>query len=308
MLPNIPLKTSKLLTSRETPRDEDIRGPYFRDQTAIMHSSVFRRLKHKTQVFFAPENDHICTRIEHSLYLSTISATICKALGLDPEIALAAGLGHDLGHAPFGHSGEKTLKLLSDRNFQHELHSLRVVEKLVNKGKGLNLTWAVRDAIVSHCGEIDEQYITIAEKPNNLENITQLPKAPSTWEGCVVRISDSIAYLGRDLEDAVYSKCIKWMDIPTEVKEILGTKNSKIIQKLVNDCIDWSSKNNKIGFSDEIFKTIKILKEFSRKYIYKSPNLYYLNQYADFILKSIYHYLNRLYESNQFNYESYKFN
>lgn len=303
---DLPVITAKKLTRRSKLREEDIRGPYFRDQTAILHSFAFRRLKHKTQVFFSPDNDHICTRIEHSLHLATISATICKALGLNTEIVQAAGLGHDLGHAPFGHCGEKTLKLLSDNNFQHELHSLRVIDKLENKGKGLNLTFAVRDAIASHCGEKDEQYIEVAQAPNDLDNLNSLPNSPSTWEGCVLRISDSIAYLGRDMEDAIYSKCISRDDIPFEVKSKLGAKNSDIIKTLVNDCIDWSAKNGKIGFSEEIFQVIKILKDFSRKFIYKNPKLYFWNHYADFALKSIYSYLYDSLIKNEFEYDKYE--
>lgn len=306
MLADLPHETAKILTRRENSRKEDIRGPFFRDQTAILHSFAFRRLKHKTQVFFSPDNDHICTRIEHSLHLSTIAATICKALGLNTEIAQAAGLGHDLGHAPFGHCGERTLKVLSDRNFQHELHSLRVIDKLENKGRGLNLTFAVRDAIASHCGEKDEQFIEIAPQPNDLSNLTRLPKSPSTWEGCVVRISDSIAYLGRDMEDAIYSKCISRDDIPREVKEKLGSNNSDIIKSLVNDCIDWSMKNGKIGFSAETFEVIKILKNFSRRNIYKNDKLFYWNQYADFVLKSIYNYIYKIFEKNKFDYDQYE--
>ncbi len=305
MLSDLPIETSKILTKRLKPRHEDIRGPFFRDQTAILHSFAFRRLKQKTQVFFSPDNDHICTRIEHSLHLSTISSTICKALSLNTDIAQAAGLGHDLGHAPFGHCGETTLGTLSNKNFQHELHSLRVIDKLENKGIGLNLTFAVRDAIVSHCGEKDEQIITIAKKPNDLTNINNLPKSPSTWEGCVVRISDSIAYLGRDLEDAIYTKCIARNDIPIKVREKLGSKNNEIIQSLVNDCIDWSMKNNNIGFSEETFEIIKILKEFSREHIYKSSKLYYWNQYADFVLKSIYNYILNIFTNNEFDYDKY---
>ncbi|MBN2282039.1 MAG: HD domain-containing protein [Candidatus Marinimicrobia bacterium] len=306
MLPDLPMQTSKLLTRRQKPRKEDIRGPYFRDQTAILHSFAFRRLKHKTQVFFSPDNDHICTRIEHSLHLSTIAATICKALGLNLEIAQAAGLGHDLGHAPFGHCGESTLKVLSDNGFQHELHSLRVIDKLEEMGQGLNLTFAVRDAIVSHCGEQDEQYIEVAEVPNDLDNLQKLPASPSTWEGCVLRISDSIAYLGRDMEDAIHSQCISRNDIPVEVVQKLGPTNSQIIKSLVNDCIDWSMKKGKIGLSEETFGVIKILKNFSRSKIYKNPKLEYWNRYADFVLKSLYNYLIELLGKNEKDFDKYE--
>jgi len=151
--------TDDFYKTRIQNREEDIRGPYFRDQTAIIHCMAFRRMKKKTQVFFSPQNDHVCTRIEHSLHVSTIASVICKALGLDVEMAQAIALGHDIGHAPFGHAGEKKLNELasSSGGFFHEVQSLRVLDRIENDGKGLNLTYAVRDGIVSHCGEEDDR-------------------------------------------------------------------------------------------------------------------------------------------------------
>ena len=146
-----------LLKSRKRRRDEDVRGPYYRDTTAIIHSSPFRRLKHKTQVFFAPSNDHICTRMEHVLHVASIASAICRPLGLDSELAWAIGMGHDLGHTPFGHVGERIISKMSEERglgkFEHEVNSLRVVDFLADNGKGLNLTYAVRDGIVCHNGE-----------------------------------------------------------------------------------------------------------------------------------------------------------
>ena len=297
-------QSEKKLIKRLKYRKEDIRGPYFRDQTAILHSMAFRRLKHKTQVFFSPGNDHICTRLEHCLHVASIAATICKALGLDSELAQAIGLGHDLGHAPFGHAGEVSLKKFTDGKFHHELHSLRVVDKIENHGDGMNLTYAVRDGIVSHCGEADEQFIEI-KKPNELNGISKLPDAPGTWEGCVVRFCDSIAYLGRDLEDAITTKLITADEIPINIQEHLGTTNSQIINTLVYDVIDWSSKNEKIGFSQEKFELIMDLKKFSRQNIYKNPKLEYWNKYSDFVLESIYQYLNSSFEKNELDFRAY---
>ncbi len=294
--------------NRNKIRDEDIRGPYFRDQTAIIHSMAFRRLKHKTQVFFSPDNDHICTRIEHSLHVASIASTICKALGLDNELAHAIGLGHDLGHAPFGHAGEKAINKLIKHQFNHELHSLRVVDKLENRGEGLNLTYAVRDGIVSHCGEIDEQFITISEKPNKLEDLTSLPKSPSSWEGCIVRICDSVAYLGRDLEDAITARLISIDDIPKTITDNLGTTNSEIISSLVFDIIDWSEKNNKIGFSENIFQVVSALKNFSRKKIYKNDKMNYWNKYSEFVIKTLFEYLIDLIEKNGLDFSFYSKN
>ena len=132
---------------RVKPREEDIRGPYFRDQTAIIHSLPYRRLKHKTQVFFSPKNDHVCTRIEHSLHVATIAATIARGLDLNEEMTYAIGLAHDLGHAPFGHSGERALNDLCGDigGFVHELHGFRMVDKLGNRGKSLNLTYPIKN-------------------------------------------------------------------------------------------------------------------------------------------------------------------
>ncbi|MCK5198720.1 MAG: HD domain-containing protein, partial [Spirochaetales bacterium] len=149
------------LFKRRNHREDDFRGSYFRDTTAIIHSYPFRRLKHKTQVFFSPKNDHICTRIEHVMHVASIASAICKGLDLDSDLAWAIGLGHDLGHTPFGHAGEKIIDGIRKKSggFIHELYSLRVVDYLIQYGKGLNLTYAVRDGIVSHCGEKFEQSI-----------------------------------------------------------------------------------------------------------------------------------------------------
>jgi len=296
---------SSLLTRRHTERPEDVRGPYFRDQTAIIHSLAFRRLKHKTQVFFSPENDHICTRIEHSLHVASISATICKALELDTELAHAIGLGHDLGHAPFGHAGESALNRLMGKPFIHEVHSLRVADKLENYGKGLNLTFAVRDGIISHCGEVDEQFVDVATVPNNLDEAVSRPISPNTWEACVVRVSDSIAYLGRDLEDAIKANLITADDIPKNIRSSLGLKNSDIINKLVFAVIDWSKTNGKIGFSPEMFSLLKEFKQFSRTNIYDNPKMDYWNSYSETVLKSIYHYLCQLFEKNRADFNAY---
>ncbi|HRD17577.1 MAG TPA: HD domain-containing protein [Candidatus Marinimicrobia bacterium] len=294
----------RVLTARQRKRPEDIRGPFFRDQTAIIHSLAFRRLKHKTQVFFSPENDHICTRIEHSLHVATISATICRALKLDIDLATAIGLGHDLGHAPFGHAGEKWLENLFG-GFVHELHSLRVVDKLENYGQGLNLTYAVRDGIVSHCGEVDEQFIEISPTLNDLDNLQFRPVQPSTWEACVVRLSDSIAYLGRDLEDAVAANLINKEDLPEKLRKGIGQSNSEIINNLVFDVIDWSTKNGKIGFSPEKFALISEFKEFSREKIYDNPKLKYWRSYSGFVIETLKNYLIDLYEKYQNDYERY---
>ena len=205
------------MIAREYPlysRKNDIRSPFERDYTRIIHSLAYRRLKHKTQVFFSPRNDHICTRIEHVIHVESVSYTIAKALGLNYELTKAIASGHDTGHSPLGHQGEKILSELSVRDigerFWHEKNGLEMVDmfELLEDPNGslqnMNLTYAVRDGIISHCGEIDEnalrprsEYIDLGEyqKPNQY--------APYTWEGCVVKVSDKISYLGRDIADSV---------------------------------------------------------------------------------------------------------
>lgn len=270
-----------ILTRREKPRKEDLRGHYFRDTTAIIHSYPFRRLRHKTQVFFAPKNDHICTRIEHVMHVATIASTLCRALELDPDIAWAISLGHDLGHTPFGHVGERIFEeVFSDAGgFAHELYSLRVVDHLIHYGEGINLTYAVRDGIVTHCGEKFEQSMEPDHVVKDLSAIDSRTHRPATWEAAVVRMADKIAYLGRDLEDAVHLGLISKDQVPGKAGEILGYRNSDIIDTLVNDCVDYSRTHGAIGFSDERYEALLALKEFNYRYIYKAEPLdkYYSN-------------------------------
>jgi len=269
--------SKEMMQSRLKERQEDLRGPYFRDQTAIIHSGAFRRLKHKTQAFFAPQNDHICTRIEHVLHVATVAETICKGLNnagwqLDTEIAYAAGLGHDLGHAPFGHSGETAIDNLSDKGFEHELNSLRVVDKLTHDGHGINLTFAVRDGIMCHCGERFEQYLEPDTSITDLAKKISRDRIPATWEGCAVRFADKIAYFGRDIEDALVAKIITRDDIPERISSKLGGSNGEIINTLVIDIIQNSIKEGKIGFSDRYYELMVEIKDFNYTKIYTSLN------------------------------------
>ncbi len=300
-----------LLHKREQPRNEDgkdLRGFYFRDTTAIIHSFPFRRLKHKTQVFFSPKSDHICTRIEHVMHVATIAATICRALDLDPDLAWAIGLGHDLGHAPFGHVGESIFSgILSERGgFRHEIYSLRVVDSLINYGKGLNLTYAVRDGIINHCGEKFEQNIEPDFSNKDLKTITTREFYPSTWEGCVVRMSDKIAYLGRDLEDAWQLKFVKKQDVPEVVFEVLGRSNGEIIDTLVNDLINQSLKKGVIGFSDKVYQAVLVLRKFNYQKIYGNPLLSNYHGYFERIIRTLISYLEKLYDTYALDYQAYK--
>jgi len=299
--------------SRTLTIDEDSRGAYFRDQTAIIHSLAFRRLKHKTQVFFAPQNDHICTRIEHVLHVASIAKSICKGLNfkdwdLNVELAFAIGLGHDLGHAPFGHDGEQALnkRLGGNGAFIHEINSYRIVEHIANNGKGLNLTYGVKDGIITHNGEKYEQYLIPKSTPNDLEAIANRINTPTSLEGCIVRFSDKIAYLGRDIEDALTLKLIKKQDVPYSISKVLGHSNSEIISTLVEDIIQNSIKENKIGFSDEIFYSLKQLRDFNYKNIYLSQNKNKNADKAKKILISLFDYLHESLLSNQYDFPKYQ--
>ena len=303
--------SSNVLENRVKVRTKDIRSSYYRDTTAIIHSSAFRRLKHKTQVFYAPSNDHICTRMEHCLHVASIASAVCRGLNLDSELAWAIGMGHDLGHTPFGHLGESILSelMVSDgfEPFEHEIHSLRVVDFLSRKGSGLNLTYAVRDGIVSHCGESLQKSLKPSSIIKDLSNITSKKNLiPSTYEATVVRFCDTIAYVGRDWEDACRLKLIEKDDLPSEVKEILGSGNGRIIDTLVTDLIQSSNSEFGISFSDDIFHALSILRDYNYENIYKSPMLHGYRKYFTRLLTLIANYLKSLYESNGSSYELYE--
>ncbi len=292
------LKSEELL-QREDHREDDFRGGYFRDTTAIIHSYPFRRLKHKTQVFFSPKNDHICTRIEHVLHVASVASAICKGLNLDSDLAWAIGLGHDLGHTPFGHVGEKIINNIrkDSGGFIHELYSLRVVDYLVQYGKGLNLTYAVRDGIVSHCGEKFEQSLSPDFKIKNLKLLKARTHLPSTWEGAVVRMADKISYLGRDIEDAIQLRIIKESEIPQKGSRVVGTTNSKIINTLVDDIIKTSLETGKIAFSDRVYEALLILRDFNYTNIYYSPILAGHVKYFERIIKLLFNYLDEIFNT-----------
>lgn len=289
------------LTRRTRERAEDIRGAYYRDTTAIIHSSPFSRLKHKTQVFFAPANDHICTRMEHVLHVASIASTICKAFGLDSELAWAIGMGHDLGHTPFGHVGERIISsLFQERglgSFEHEVNSLRVVRHLSNHGRGLNLTYAVQDGIVSHCGEHFLQRLSPDERVKDLDAIvTRKGLVPATWEGVAVRFSDSIAYLGRDWEDARRLGLLEGCPpLPEDVAEVLGRSNSAIINNLVMDLIENSGSSG-MGFSDRMYQAILEMSNYNYRYIYRSELLEGYTRYFTRLIRLIVGYLDELME------------
>jgi dGTPase len=261
-----------------------VRTVYERDVGRIIFSMDFRRLRHKTQVFFNPQNDHICTRMEHVIHVNYVANTIGRALGLNADLIQAVALGHDLGHAPFGHTGEKTLdaclkKLSPDLGFQHELHSLRVVDALASRsghGYGLNLTFEVRDGIASHCGESYHENLLVPErrkKPADLAVSAARHEFPATLEGCVVRLADKIAYVGRDIEDAARAGIMEYDDLPTAIQSALGRTNGEIINTLVTDIIANSYNQDAIILSPERGESMEELLQENAARIYRSEKI-----------------------------------
>ncbi len=293
----------------------DLRDEYFRDQTKIIHSLPFRRLKHKAQVFFAPNNDHICTRIEHVLHVATIAATICRGLNksgkweLSEDMAYAIGLGHDIGHAPFGHEGERAIDAClkpSGKRFLHELNSYRVIEHLANYGEGLNLTFAVKDGIICHCGEdFTNNVLRPAAVANDLETITGRTQMPSTYEGCIVRVADKIAYFGRDIEDAIKAELITKQDIPQEVRKEIGTSNGEIINTLTLDLIGHSTDKDYVCFSQEKFDLISQLRQFNYSRIYCNAQMLRRKEVVTKCLCDLFDYFRELVKNHGFDYEAY---
>lgn len=250
----------------------DIRPVYQRDRDRILHCKAFRRLKHKTQVFLAPEGDHYRTRLTHTLEVSQISRTIAKALRLNEDLTEAIALGHDLGHTPFGHAGERALNRICPGGFKHYLQSIRVVELLENHGKGLNLTKEVRDGIRNH----------------------QMSTTPSTLEGKVVRICDKIAYIHHDTDDAIRAGIIKEEDIPREYKEILGDNIVIRLNTLIHDIITNSEDKDDIMMSPEIEHSMFKLREYMFSSVYTNKTAKSQEEQAERLLEQLFLY----YEKN----------
>ncbi|MFR0823530.1 MAG: deoxyguanosinetriphosphate triphosphohydrolase family protein [Clostridia bacterium] len=292
------IKRRKPLYSRENEK----RTEFGRDYTRIIHSRAYRRLKHKTQVFFSPSNDHICTRIEHVNYVESISYTIANALGLNTELTKAISVAHDLGHSPFGHVGEKVLDEIArsktNQSFWHERNGLYLVDsvELLEDKEGnkrnLDLTYAVRDGIISHCGEVDENRIKPRKEAIDLNAYT-MPNAysPYTWEACVVKIADKISYIGRDLEDALKLKLLD-KDKIEELREILGMKgninNTNFINMVISDVCDNSHVEEGLGFSSKVLEQLNRMKAFNYENIYMHRRLEPSNQYFKVVLHQIF--------------------
>ena len=261
---------------------DDFRTPFFRDIDRIIYSLAFVRYSDKTQVFSFKENDHLTKRMIHIQYVAKIARTIGRALGLNEDLIEAASLGHDLGHTPFGHVGEAILNEISLENndgyFNHNVHSVRLLMYIENYGKGLNITLQTLDAIMCHNGEFASQMYEVKKKSKEeflkeyescYKDRSAIKKLrPMTLEGAVVRISDLIAYLGRDIEDAKRMGLIDFSDIPLSIKENLGTSNREIVNTIVMDIINNSIGKDYIKLSDNVFKSIVELKKFNYENIY----------------------------------------
>jgi dGTPase len=280
--------------------EDGYRSEFQRDIHRIIYSQPFRRFRHKTQVFFLPHNDHICTRMEHVLHVASASRTIARHLKLNEDLAEAIGLSHDLGHAPFGHHGELILKDIAETaklkiSFQHEIHGLRVVDILAEldreKLAGLNLTFEVRDGIISHCGEDTSREAIPYKGEKKLEDIKERKDAgfPCTMEGCIVRIVDKIAYAGRDIEDALVAGIIEQEKIPKEIVNELGQNNGDFVGRLVEDVIENSLKaNDRITMSQKKYEALTELIDFNYKNIYQHPNVERFKKQATRALQELY--------------------
>ena len=244
----------------------DIRTCFQRDRDRIIHSNAFRRLKHKTQVFLSPEGDHYRTRLTHTLEVSQIARTIACGLGLNEDLTEAIALGHDLGHTPFGHAGERALDEVFPDGFRHYEQSLRVVDKLEKNGEGLNLTLEVRDGILCHT----------------------VGKEADTLEGRVVKLADRIAFLNHDIDDAIRAKVLCEGDIPKSITDVLGNSKSKRINTLVLSAIENSGEDIKLP--EEIKAPFDELHAFMYKMVYTNADVKGEEKKAEALIKTLYGY------------------
>jgi dGTPase len=257
--------------SRGRDRDEEpcpMRTIYQRDRDRIIHCKAFRRLKHKTQVFLAPEGDHYRTRLTHTLEVAQIARSIARALNLNEDLTEAIALGHDLGHTPFGHAGERTLNSLCPMGFAHYRQSIRVVEFLEKDGQGLNLTWEVRDGILNH----------------------RTSGNPSTLEGKAVRLSDKIAYINHDIDDGIRAGILKESDIPSEYTDVLGNSTKERLNTMISDIIMNSIGKNDLVMSEPVRKAMTELRKFMFESLYLNPTAKSEEAKADKLITELYRY------------------
>jgi len=280
-----PNRAAKRLSDEQ---DLHYRPPFALDRDRIFYSGAFKRYTGKTQViyFVSLLDEQLTSRILHTLSVSQVSRTIGRMLSLNTDLVEAIALGHDLGHPPFGHDGERFLSMVSKKYelgaFHHNIQSLRVVDRIAKQGQGLNLTFQTRDGILSHNGEVHNQ--GLEAHPHKTESDLQdyilemesghtVDMQPATLEGCVVRLTDTIAYIGQDIDDAIRIGLIKREQLPETATSVLGTSNGEIIETLVNDVVEMSRGKNYVSFSEEKAAALLELKKFNYRAIYKSPKL-----------------------------------
>ena len=248
----------------------DIRPVFQRDRDRIIHCKAFRRLKDKTQVFLTPEGDHYRTRLTHTLEVSQTARTIAKALRMNEELAEAIALGHDLGHTPFGHAGERALNRICPLGFAHDEQSVRTIDFLEKKGKGLNLTLEVRDGILNH----------------------QTKGNPHTLEGKIVRLSDKIAYIHHDMDDAVRGGILKESDVPKEIVEVIGANTGERLNHFIHDIVTTSMGKDDIMMSEPVAKAMASIRAFMFERVYENPEAKSEEGKAEMLMETLYtHYM-----------------
>jgi len=292
--------------------DSSMRSEFDRDYTRIINCNAYRRLKHKTQVFFAPKNDHICTRIEHVNLVESISNTIANSLGLNAELCRTIAVTHDIGHSPFGHQGEKILSEIAEREYGgkfwhgynglHLVDDLELLEDTSSVRRNLNLTYAVRDGIPSHCGTSKKEGQKPREEFVDLKDFTSSNKFdPYTWEACVVKLADNISYLGRDIEDAKEMNLITDRDVKSIDKKIeqIQLNNSSIIGYFIGDLCKNSTVKDGLKFSDEAFDVMEKIKRFNNEKIYKNEKIQPTIRYFKVLMNEIFFTLKQEYNGRQ---------
>ena len=245
----------------------DLRTEFQRDKDKILHSKSFRRLKHKTQVFLTPEGDHYRTRLTHTLEVSQIGRTIARALSLNEDLTEAIALGHDLGHTPFGHSGERGLDKICPKGFKHNQQSLRVVDILEKDGEGMNLTFEVRDGILTHTDDV----------------------MPKTTEGQIIRLEDRIAYINHDIDDSIRAGVISYSDIPDEFKNFYGNSRAGRISSMIHSVVENSKDSPEIRMDDKSYEMLMKLREFMFERVYMNPFVRAEEQRAHNIISELYY-------------------
>lgn len=246
----------------------DIRPVFQRDRDRILHSKSFRRLKDKTQVFLTPEGDHYRTRLTHTLEVSQNARTIAKALQMNEDLVEAIALGHDLGHTPFGHAGERALNRVCPLGFEHSEQSVRTVDILEKDGVGLNLTYEVRDGILNH----------------------QTKGTPHTLEGKIVRFSDKIAYIHHDMDDAIRGGILTEADVPSEIGDVIGYTTGERLDHFIHDLVTTSTWKNDILMSDEVSKAMVRLRQFMFERVYQNREAKSEEGKAEMLMETLYEY------------------